>query len=218
MQPEEIKFQERVTGASNHIRNLVSTKKARLSQEILHMSNTCNPLETMGHKVSQRKKHSRCRTGTCQSNSELRPNRMLRVQKMTSKGGFFLSSYGALINSEMKRNPFADAVRKAPGVHLSVKERKIGSSQFASSNEESSLFPLSDPEEERTIAKFVTSSESPFSDPDQFSNLQLDQQMVVDSLAPPSFPMGLSFGPPLTFCISGLTPVIYSQILQNSTP
>src|SRR5271170_128282 len=64
-------------------------------------------------------------------------------------------------------------------------------------------------------------SSSDSSDP--FEILQLDDQMLIDSLTPPSFPMEPLFSPPpLSFStISGNTPSAYCQSLQlhmNSTP
>ena len=56
---------------------------------------------------------------------------------------------------------------------------------------------------------------------DQFSILQLDQQMVIDSLAPPSCPAEPLFTTPVKFVvstISGLSPTRYSQSLQIGFP
>jgi len=56
---------------------------------------------------------------------------------------------------------------------------------------------------------------------DHFGILQLDQQMVIDSLSPPPCSIEPLFTPPVTFAfssISGLTPTRYSQSLQIGSP
>jgi hypothetical protein len=89
----------------------------------LHMFNATHTSEAMGDRVSPRKKHFRARTGTHQSNSVLMwPNRMLHMQKTTSKGGFLFPSYGTLMDSAMKRNLFADDVKRVSGSALILRE------------------------------------------------------------------------------------------------
>ena len=67
----------------------------------------------------------------------------------------------------------------------------------------------------------LTSELSSSDTQDQFSMLQLDQQMVIDSLTPPSCPVEPFFTPPVTYVfstISGLSPTRYSQSLQIGSP
>ena len=104
---------------------------------------------------------------------------------------------------------------------------KTGSQPGNSGTESSSPdFRLSDEDEEYTtrpkaIVRFDSNSsaDSPTNDPtDQFSTLKVDQQMLIDSLNPPTFvtePLNFT-PPPLTFSsIRGLSPTSFSQGLQS---
>jgi hypothetical protein len=79
-------------------------------------------------------------------------------------------------------------------------------------------------EGERPVVKFTSAltSESSSSDTlDHLDILQLDQQMVIDSLNPPPCPIEPFFTPPARYIfstISGLCPTRYSQCLQIGSP
>jgi Fungal specific transcription factor domain len=77
---------------------------------------------------------------------------------------------------------------------------------------------MGDCPDQREIIKFSSSSSSASISSDQFSILKLDQQTVIESLTPPSYPIKPLFSSPLTFAtISGLSPSEYSQALCTST-